>query len=146
MERARANRLLGRVFAVAALSAFFAPVACTSHPAPRPESSVRTAKKQKPNARGGGPLALVTAVDMITSERCNHEGECHRLGAGRRFRDYEACQKELVHEARSQLRTAVCETGFVEPASVLECLESIRNGGCTAQLTAACEPATMCSP
>lgn len=145
MERARLQRLLGRAFAVAALSGIFA-AACANHPAPRPESTVRVVKKNSPTARGGGPLSLVTAVDMIANERCVHESECHRLGAGRRFRDHDACQKEFVHEARSQLHTAVCETGFVEPETLFECLESIRNGGCTATLTAACEPASMCSP
>ena len=150
MKREKPGRLLGRAFAVAALSAIAASVACGGSSASAQHesttASAKTAKKQKPAGIGGGPVSLVTAVDIIATERCRHESHCDRLGPGRRFRDDESCEKEFAHEARTQLDTKVCETGFVEPSTLLECLEGIRMGGCTTETAAACEPSSMCSP
>ncbi len=141
MRVAKHNAWFGRAFAVAALSAIGALVACGGSSAPPPARAPRG-----PVARGGGPLSLVTAVDTIATERCAHEGACNRIGPGRRFATSELCQAAFAHEERGQLGTSVCETGFVEPDSLLDCLEAIRAGGCAAAAEAACEPASMCSP
>jgi hypothetical protein len=147
MKRAKRNGLLGRAFAVAALSAVSALIACAgNNVGPQPSTTRTAAKRPRPTGVGGGPVALVTAVNVIATERCRHESHCDRLGPGRRFRDDDACQKEFVHEARTRLHTRVCETGFVDPATLLDCLEAIRVGGCTADVQAACEPSMMCSP
>lgn len=144
MQTARRKRWMGRAFAVAALSAVAAMTACGGSTPSKPTTT--TAKRAAPRATGGGPLSLVTAVDMIATERCAHEGSCGRLGPGRRFRDHEACQAEFVHEARTRLTTNVCETGLVEHTTLLECLDSMRASSCTTDLAVACEPASMCSP
>src|SRR5687768_4483472 len=136
MHVAKQNSLFGRAFAVAALSAVAALVACGGSSAPPP---AKVSKSKPAIARGGGPVSLVTAVDTITSERCMHEVQCDRVGAGRRFANKEACQKTLAHEARSQLKTDVCDTGFLEPDALLDCLSAIRAGGCAAETEAACE-------
>lgn len=135
------TRWFGRAFAVAALSAMGALAACGTHRAPEAKPTARA-----PVARGGGPISLVTAVDTIAHERCAHEGACNRIGAGRRFASGETCQAAFTHEARGQLKTTVCETGFVEPEALLDCLEAIRAGGCASDAEAACEPSSMCSP
>jgi hypothetical protein len=143
MQVAKHNSLFGRAFAVAALSAVAALVACGGGSAPPAKVS---SKSKSSIARGGGPVSLVTAVDTIANERCMHEVSCDRIGAGRRFPSKESCQKSLVHEARGQLKTDVCDTGYVEPDSLLDCLTAIRAGGCAAETEAACEPSSMCSP
>jgi hypothetical protein len=149
MERATPNRLLGRALAVSALSAIAAPIACGgSSAATRRETTVRSSvTTNAPTARGGGPIEIVGAVDLMAKERCQRESACGRLGPGRRFVDREACENKLVSETRTTLHTRVCETGFVEGSSLSECLDSIRMSGCSVvELTAACEPASLCSP
>lgn len=116
--------------------------ACTSHPAP----AGRARLWDVPLARGGGPLSLVTAVDMITTERCAHEGSCDRIGPGRRFFVVEDCQRELAEHARKQWNMQVCETGYVEDGELRSCLESIRKAGCTSDVETLCSPAKTCSP
>jgi hypothetical protein len=147
MKWSKRNGLLGRAFAVAALSAITALVACGGSTQQEPTArSTAAVKKSKPSAIGGGPVSLVSAVEVIATERCRHESHCDRLGPGRRFVDDQSCQKEFVHEQRTRLDTKVCDTGFVDPAALLECLEGIRMGGCTVETAGACEPSTMCSP
>jgi hypothetical protein len=149
MERAKSNRWMGRALTVAALSAVAAMTACAgNNPAPQSKATRTSAAKPKRTGPGvgGGPLSLVTAVEMIANERCAHEGGCDRLGPGRRFRDNDACRKQLIHETRSTLGTDVCDTGMVETDSVLDCLAEIRNGTCSAETATICEPSFMCSP
>ncbi len=148
MDRAKFNRLSGRAFAVAALSAVSAAIACGgTTKATHRETTVRTAKMPRPpSARGGGPISLVSAIDMIAAERCVHEGSCDRLGPGRRFRDNDACKKEFEHDTRTQLDTTVCDTGYVEPSTLLECLDAIRTSACNYEVSIECEPSKMCSP
>jgi len=145
MDRAKTNKWMGRAFAVAALSAIAAITACGGSTTATAEKT-RTAAKKPKRAIGGGPMSLVTAVDMIASERCAHEGSCDRLGPGRRFRDNDACRSQVLHETRTILDTKVCDTGLVETETLLECLAAIRVGGCSVDLAAACEPSSMCSP
>ncbi|MBI2390750.1 MAG: hypothetical protein HYV09_14265 [Deltaproteobacteria bacterium] len=96
--------------------------------------------------RGGGPLSLVGAADAIASERCAHEERCERIGAGRRFVDTASCEQAVWSDTHDRLSTSVCESGFVEASTLLECLAAIRAGGCTAEVGRVCEPSTMCSP
>ena len=147
MERLKSRGLFRRAIAVAALSALASAACASSQPAPAPKPVVAQSE-HKPRARGGGPIALVAAADVITWERCEHERTCNRLGPGRRFADSSSCEKKLIHEARTQLRTEVCETGFVESTSLRECLDAIRAGRCNVEpeATSACEVAKMCSP
>lgn len=141
MERPSTKTWFGRACAVAALSVLAACGGNGNNARP-----AKVGKHHDPVAHGGGPVTLVTAVDVIAKERCRHETRCNHVGAGRRFASDAACQKAFVHEERASLSTEVCETGYVEPEALLDCLEAIRNDGCSVDAEAACEASSMCSP
>lgn len=143
MQVSRTKLWSGRAFAVVAMSAVAALAACGGSSAPNTTS---VGKTKAPVARGGGPISLVTAVDTIATERCAREGRCNRVGAGRRFISTDACKTAFAQEERKSLGTAVCESGFVEPDTLLDCLDAIRANGCAGEATAACVPSSMCSP
>jgi hypothetical protein len=131
------------------MSAVAALAACGKHDAHAVHfPKTAKAKKTYPSSTGGGPapVTLVTAADVIAKEKCEHENHCDRIGAGRRFANSEVCQKSLVHEARSTMTTKQCDTGYIDPESLLECLEAIRTNGCSVDAQVACEASTMCSP
>lgn len=134
-----------RACVVAASCLISTVAACGTHRAPQP---VVAASKPQPAVagRGGGPLSLVGAVDAIASERCAHEQRCERIGAGRQFVDTASCEQAVAIDTRERLSTAVCESGFVEASTLLECLAAIRAGGCATEVGRVCEPSTMCSP
>lgn len=132
--------LFGRAFAVVAMSAVATLAACGGGGKAR-----QTGVAKAPVARGGGPISLVTAVDTISKERCTREARCNRIGPGRPYVSADACRDAIGHEERSSLRTTVCESGYVEPDALAECISAVRASGCTTDATAACEPSSMCS-
>jgi hypothetical protein len=98
------------------------------------------------SARGGGPLDMVTAVDVITAERCQRESACNRIGRGRQFLSEDDCRANVVHAVRKAFNANTCNTGYVDPDSLDECLKAMREAGCNLEPTVYCDTPRICSP
>lgn len=141
---------LHKLLAVLGLSSF-AFVAC-SHRTPAPKSTEAAWERQRTDApvvtiaRGGGPLSLVSAVDAITKETCRREIECNRIGRGHLYVTRDACSQDVEHETRQILNAMACQTGYIDPDALVECLTAIHASGCDHEPTVYCDTPRLCSP
>ena len=70
------------------------------------------------------------AVSRLTARRCERELDCNNIGAGKKYDDHGACEREVALEVRSELRPANCTYG-VRDDRLEECLHELRNEKCT---------------
>ena len=78
---------------------------------------------------GAEILPADDAVNQLTARRCERENDCNNVGAGKKFEDNAACEREVAHDLRSELRPAVCTYG-VRGDRLDQCLQALRNEKC----------------
>jgi hypothetical protein len=88
------------------------------------------------------------AVFQLTARRCEREFDCNNVGAGKRYEDNAACEREVSHDLQSELRPANCTYG-VRGDRLNECLQELRNEKCgnpldTVSRLATCRTGRIC--
>jgi hypothetical protein len=66
------------------------------------------------------------AQDAIIQAHCTHAYRCNTFGGSHRFRDYDACDREL----RSETLTSPICAHDIDASKLSVCLDSIRSAGC----------------
>jgi hypothetical protein len=89
-----------------------------------------------------------SAIERITNARCSREFSCDNIGAGRVWRDYESCTRDVRLSMRGMLVGQVCTSG-VDSRQLSSCLSDIGNVACgsphgTIEPFAACSNAKLC--
>jgi hypothetical protein len=82
---------------------------------------------------GAAIVRTENAVDRLAVRRCDRETDCKNVGAGKRYEDRGACERELLHSLEVELGPEVCSYG-VREERLNECLESIRVESCQSSL------------
>lgn len=110
-----------RVFAVACALTLFAAAGCTHN-----ESGAATAS---------APYATPnqTAIDNITSARCNREMSCDGIGTGKPYDSFEMCQRELSRNTGTSLRPTECPNG-VRETGLSACMSDLENERCNMRI------------
>jgi hypothetical protein len=98
------------------------------------------------NTNDTRPVEVKNAVVAITKETCHRETRCSRIGEGRQYVTENDCEKAVETDMRKVLDTNACETGYVEPSSLVECLTSIRSSDCRSMQDTYCQTPRICSP
>jgi len=70
------------------------------------------------------------AIEEITNARCAREFSCDNVGAGRVWRDYASCSRDVRLSMRGMLVGQACTSG-VDTRELSSCLGEIRNALCT---------------
>ena len=88
------------------------------------------------------------AVNQLTARRCEREFDCNHIGAGKKYEDNAACEREVAHDLKSELRPAVCTYG-VRGDRLDQCLQELRNEKCgnpldTVSRLATCRTGRIC--
>lgn len=88
------------------------------------------------------------AVSQLTARRCDRELDCNNIGAGKKYDDKGACEREVAHDLQSELRPAKCTYGVRED-KLNECLQELRNEKCgnpldTVSRLATCRTGRIC--
>jgi hypothetical protein len=95
-----------------------------------------------------GHLALGAATSRLTTERCNRELACNRIGQDREFADYASCARALDRDTRGHLRADLCPDG-VDDGKLSSCLAEVSSKRCsnavdTIEDIPACDRAHLC--
>ena len=88
------------------------------------------------------------AIDEITNARCAREFSCDNIGAGRVWRDYGACTRDVRLSMRGMLVGQACTSG-IDAYGLSSCVNDIRNVHCaatqgTVERFASCAEAKLC--
>ena len=97
---------------------------------------------------GAEILPAEDAVNRLTARRCEREFDCNNIGAGKKYVDNGACEREVAHDLRSELRPANCTYG-VRGDKLEQCLQELRNEKCgnpldTVSRLAMCRTGRIC--
>jgi hypothetical protein len=97
---------------------------------------------------GAEVLPAEDAVNQLTARRCERETDCNNIGAGKKYDDHGACEREVAHDLKSELRPANCTYG-VRGDKLDECLQELRNEKCgnpldTVSRLATCRTGRIC--
>ena len=97
---------------------------------------------------GAAIVGTDSAVDRLAARRCDRETDCKNVGAGKRYEDRGACERELLHALEIEVGPMVCSYG-VREESLLACLESFRVESCESSLDtmsrlATCRTRALC--
>ena len=97
---------------------------------------------------GAEILPAEDAVNRLTARRCERESDCNNIGAGKKYDDHAACEREVAHDLTSDLRPASCTYG-VRGDKLEECLQELRNEKCgnpldTVSRLATCRTGRIC--
>lgn len=74
-------------------------------------------------------LPAEDAVNRLTARRCERELDCNNIGSGKKYAEYGACEREVAHDLRAELRPANCTYGIRED-KLDQCLQELRNEKC----------------
>jgi len=66
------------------------------------------------------------AQDAIIQAHCTHAYRCNTFGGTHRFRDYDACDREL----RAETLTGPTCAHDIDASKLSPCLDAIRSAGC----------------
>ncbi len=105
----------------AASAAFLAFIACKNGHAVSITSTM-----------GAGIVTADDTVNLVTARRCDREIDCKNVGAGKRYDDRGACERELLHQAQEELGKLGrngCTYG-VREERLEQCMADIRVEGC----------------
>lgn len=69
------------------------------------------------------------AVARLTARRCERELDCNNVGTGKKYDDKGACEREVAHDLKSELRPANCPYG-VRGDRLDACLQELRDEKC----------------
>jgi hypothetical protein len=72
-------------------------------------------------------VGIRAAVGAIASARCDHEAKCNNIGADKKYKSADECNRSMVDTHRDALDD--CHEG-VGRAQLSECLSSIRDEDC----------------
>jgi hypothetical protein len=90
---------------------------------------------------GAEILPAEDAVNRLTARRCEREFDCNNIGAGKKYEDHGACEREVAHDLRAELRPANCTYG-VRGDKLEQCMQELRNEKCGNPLDAVSRLAT----
>jgi hypothetical protein len=88
------------------------------------------------------------AVFQLTARQCERELDCNNVGAGKRYEDNAACEREVAHDLEAELRPSKCTYG-VRGDRLSECLTALRAEKCgnpldTVSRLATCRTGRIC--
>jgi hypothetical protein len=69
------------------------------------------------------------AISRVTNSRCDREAACNNVGAGKKFADRDACNRELSHNTHPELRSEQCPRG-IDENRLQTCLSEIQDERC----------------
>jgi hypothetical protein len=97
---------------------------------------------------GAGIVSADDAVNHLTARRCDHEIDCNNVGAGKRYEDRGACERDIAHGLQSELGPSVCSYGIREER-LNSCLQALRTESCATPLDtmsriATCRTTALC--
>lgn len=103
---------------------------------------------ERTTTSGAEILPAEDAVNRLTARRCEREMDCNNIGAGKKYDDHAACEREVAHDLESELRPASCTYG-VRGDRLDECLQELRNEKCgnpldTVSRLATCRTGRIC--
>jgi len=116
--------------------------ACESTPSTPPGSTTTTTTAYVPAVTNDH------AIEEITNARCAREFSCDNIGAGRVWRDYDACRRDVRLSMRDTLVGQSCTSG-VGAYQLSSCIHDIRSVECAApqgsvQRFASCAETKLC--
>jgi hypothetical protein len=88
------------------------------------------------------------AVNQLTARRCEREFDCNNVGAGKKYEDNAACEREVAHDLQAELRPSKCTYG-VRGDKLNDCMQELRNEKCgnpldTVSRLATCRTGRLC--
>lgn len=94
------------------------------------------------------PIANQSAIQQISTARCNREQACSNIGPGRSYENADICKQKLEYDTRATLRQQDCPNG-VGQGELSRCLDDIRNETCgnaldTIARLASCSRSNLC--
>jgi len=96
---------------------------------------------------GSTNVSRASAVDRITTERCNRELSCGNIGPSRTWSDMAACRETVREDTKSALKAESSSCGGVDYYDLAVCTNAIRNTQCVADglpRLAECDGAKIC--
>lgn len=88
-----------------------------------------------------------SAIDRITTERCNRELSCGNVGPSRTWSDMASCRDAVRDDTKSYLKSDATECGGVDYYDLAVCTNAIRNTQCMTDglpRLAECDGAKIC--
>lgn len=107
-----------KTIALCAVAALVASAACNK------DGAVATT-----TTTGAGIITNEDAVQRLTAQRCQREMDCNKIGQGKSYEDYAACERETSQDLRSTLRSDECPSGLHED-KLNECMRDVRYQKC----------------
>jgi len=92
-------------------------------------------------------VSRASAVDRITTERCNRELSCGNVGPSRTWPDMAACRDSVRDDTKSFLKSDTSSCGGVDYYDLAVCTNAIRNTRCVEDglpRLAECDGAKIC--
>jgi len=114
--------------------------------APTPMADDNHPKNTEPSQ--GAMSEHRSAVDAITTARCDREQTCDNIGSGKKYASRSECVTKVRSDWQSDLNTLECPKGIVQ-AKLQTCLDEIRTEGCANPIQAlsrvvSCRQAEIC--
>jgi len=123
------------------------PGAPAANPAPpKPVTDEGTPKDTE--STQGAVSEHRSAVDAITSTRCDREQRCNHIGSGKKYESRSACMTKVRSDWQADLNALECPKGVAQ-AKLDDCLDAIRTEGCANPIEAlnslvSCRQAEIC--
>ena len=76
---------------------------------------------------GSTNVSRASAVDRITTERCNRELSCGNVGPSRTWSDMASCRGDVREDTKSYLKAESSSCGGVDYYDLAVCTNAIRN-------------------
>lgn len=98
----------------------------------RPSLAVPASSGETPEAsesRGGGPLTVPGALNVLANARCQREEVCGRVGEGKAYVDRETCVRVTLQSHASDVTMLECAKGIDHPA-LSSCASKLRAVAC----------------
>lgn len=96
---------------------------------------------------GSTNVGRASAVDRITTERCNRELSCGNIGPSRTWSDMASCRDSVREDTKSFLKSDTSSCGGVDYYDLAVCTNAIRNTQCVTDglpRLAECDGAKIC--
>lgn len=96
---------------------------------------------------GSTNVGRTSAIDRITTERCNRELSCGNIGPSRTWSDMASCRDSVREDTKNFLKSDTSSCGGVDYYDLAVCTNAIRNTQCMADglpRLAECDGAKIC--
>lgn len=104
------------------------PQSTTPHESTAPNPNEMTGRDPPPSQAAADTTP--SAVEAITSARCEREARCKNIGPDQDYTTMAACKEQIRSEWKDDFTAMECGGGVVQE-QLGQCLEQIRNENCT---------------